>query len=129
MPQVDARNARLRSGLTQEEWAQVVLLSVARVHALEYRPGQSPGWDAACRMAHYGGFLRVDGPYGPMALAPLHLVVHPEAQEIVVLEQAVEGQTRMFGTPVLVHTTLPAAKSVIPSGLRQLTLGGGRDEA
>src|SRR5690625_4997286 len=106
MLRIYVRDVRLRSGMTQEAWAESVMLSVSRVHALEYRMGQLPGWDAACRMAHYGGFLRVDGPHGAMALAPLHLVVHPEAQEVHVLED-VEGQTRLVGTPVLVHTKLP----------------------
>src|SRR5690625_8035792 len=101
---IDCRGARRRAGMTQETWADALGLSLDRVRSLEYRRGQFPGWDAACHMARLGGFLRVDGPDGPKALAPLHLVVHPGAQDmpLTVLE-AGAGQTQPWGTPGPVH--------------------------
>src|SRR5690606_40479917 len=100
-------------------------LSLDRVRELEYKPGELPGLDTAYRMAALSGYLRVDGPAGPMALASLSLVVHPDIQPLTVLE--VEGQTSLFGTPVLVH--VPSAvllrQSPTPQedrGPRQLSL-------
>lgn len=104
MLRIDCRGARRRSGMTQEAWAREVFLSLDRVRSLEYRPGESPGWDSAYRMALLGQFLGLDGPEGPMALAPLHLILHPEAQALpMTVLEPVSGQTSLWGAPVLVH--------------------------
>lgn len=126
MLQIDCRGARRRAGMTQEAWASAVGLSLDRVRSLEYRRGQFPGWDAAYHMARLGGFLRVDGSHGPMALAPLHLVVHPEAQDLpLTFLEPVVGQTHLWGTPVLVHARVTAMRQSVerPSKVgRQMTL-------
>jgi len=66
----------------------------------------------------------VDGPDGPMALAPLSLVVHPDIQQLTVLD--VEGQTSLFGTPVVVNVPSSVLwQPVTPKearGPRQLSL-------
>jgi len=125
MIRIDCRGARKRSGMTQERWAQAVCLSVDRIRQLEYRQGQLPGWESAYLMAHYGGYLRIDGPQGPMALAPLSLVLHPDIHQLTVLE--VEGQTSLFGTPVIAHIPSSVLWQSVPGheqqgGQQQLTL-------
>ena len=125
MIRIDCRGARQRARMTQERWAQAVGLSVDRVRNLEYRVGECPSWEAAYRMAALGGYLLVDGPDGPMALAPLSLVVHPDIQQLTVLE--VEGQTSLFGTPVIAHIPSSVLWQSVPGheqqgGQQQLTL-------
>lgn len=124
MIRIDCRGARQRARMTQERWAQAVGLSLDRVRNLEYRVGECPSWEAAYRMAALGGYLRVDGPDVPMALAPLSLVVHPDIQQLTVLE--VEGQTSLFGTPVVVNVPSSVLwQPVTPKearGPRQLSL-------
>lgn len=125
MLQIDCRGARRRAGMTQEAWADAVGLSLDRVRSLEYRQGQFPGWDAAYRMALLGQFLRLDGPDGPMALTPLELVVHPEAQHLpLTVLEPVPGQTHLWGTPVLLYARMLPRQSHEAQGRRltQLTL-------
>jgi len=125
MLQVDCRGAWRRSGLTQEAWAQALCLSLDRARELLYKPGELPSLDTFYRMAVLGRYVRINGPAGEYALAPVELVLDPETQELTVLD--VPGQLSLFGTPVLVHvpSSVVLRQSPTPQedrGPRQLSL-------
>ena len=109
---VDCRGARRRAGMTQEAWARAVFLSIDRVRSLEYQPSANlPSLETAYRMAALAGLLTMDGPEGPVGMAPLRMIAHPEAQTVVPMvslasrTQEVPGQLSFWGRPVIVHVS------------------------
>lgn len=109
MLRVDCRGARRRAGMTQEAWARAVFLSIDRVRALEYQANANlPSLETAYRMAALAGLLTMDGPEGPVGMAPLGLIAHPEAQTVVPMvsiPEEVPGQLSFWGRPVIVHVS------------------------
>lgn len=107
MLKVDCRGARKRAGMTQDAWARAVFLSIDRVRSLEYAADANlPSLETAYRMAALAGLLTMEGPQGPVGMARLQLIAHPEAQTavpLVQLSQEVPGQLSFWGRPVIVH--------------------------